>query len=456
MMTSVLSFLESRGEFAQTLLVWVAVAFGVFGLIFAVYASSLKTMKTEEERKREREKIEEERKRQQEDLERQRENVVREAADAYRIALLEAPAAEVDATVDSFLSALALCQSPEILVLAPEQAYRDCLALLARRPELLPLALRLGREAYGRRRLDRVLTIYDEQAIQNDLYANRDAGRDAGQTLPARPLLLQPQPAEAALAESEQEVAEEVVQPSVFSQPERWAWLGGTLIATSLILTVVAMMPRSHMNDREVREAEEFIRVMKPLTAKLDAEQQERDRQAEAHRRLVVQEQAQVIQNQIQEQKDAAARSEQERIEAAEELKRQEGLEAARKAQAEREAQQRAAIAAAMPTWHAHYVKVMGPMRAALRGVLGARQGHGDLAKACESFSFALSGLARSAEPSPDRAVEESFQALMYRLYDMQKSCSPRTFFQNGQDIEQVTPAFEHLERALYPYHLTP
>lgn len=52
-----------------------------------------------------------------------------------------------------------------------DQLYRGSLPLLRGRPKLRPLVLELGRFAYGWRRPGGALTIYDEQAIQNDMIA---------------------------------------------------------------------------------------------------------------------------------------------------------------------------------------------------------------------------------------------------------------------------------------------
>lgn len=56
-----------------------------------------------------------------------------------------------------------------------ERAYREVLQHTTKRPELRPTALWLGRQAYASRRPKGVLTIYDEQAIQNDLMAHSGA-----------------------------------------------------------------------------------------------------------------------------------------------------------------------------------------------------------------------------------------------------------------------------------------
>lgn len=50
--------------------------------------------------------------------------------------------------------------------------YRQCLPLLRGRPELRPQVLELGRFAHGWQRPGGALTIYDEQAIQNDMIAH--------------------------------------------------------------------------------------------------------------------------------------------------------------------------------------------------------------------------------------------------------------------------------------------
>lgn len=53
-----------------------------------------------------------------------------------------------------------------------EQEYRDVLSRLKSHSEAKPRALELGRIVYGMKRPDGKLTIYDEQAIQNDIQAH--------------------------------------------------------------------------------------------------------------------------------------------------------------------------------------------------------------------------------------------------------------------------------------------
>lgn len=54
-----------------------------------------------------------------------------------------------------------------------EELYHDALGLLGRNSELRPFALEMGRFAYGVKRPDRKPTVYDEQAITNDLQAHQ-------------------------------------------------------------------------------------------------------------------------------------------------------------------------------------------------------------------------------------------------------------------------------------------
>lgn len=51
------------------------------------------------------------------------------------------------------------------------ELYRDILGMLKARPEYKPFALEVGRLAYGSRRKDWSPTVYDEQAILNDINA---------------------------------------------------------------------------------------------------------------------------------------------------------------------------------------------------------------------------------------------------------------------------------------------
>lgn len=53
-----------------------------------------------------------------------------------------------------------------------EEIYRDALGFVKNMPELKPFALEMGRLAYGLKRKDKNPTIYDEQAILNDINAH--------------------------------------------------------------------------------------------------------------------------------------------------------------------------------------------------------------------------------------------------------------------------------------------
>jgi hypothetical protein len=53
-----------------------------------------------------------------------------------------------------------------------EVVYRDALNLLKSHPDIKPFALSVGRIAYGAKRPDRQVTVYDEQAIMNDIGAH--------------------------------------------------------------------------------------------------------------------------------------------------------------------------------------------------------------------------------------------------------------------------------------------
>ena len=53
-----------------------------------------------------------------------------------------------------------------------EGIYNDILGLLKSQADLKPFALEMGRLSYGSRRQDKNLTVYDEQAILNDINAN--------------------------------------------------------------------------------------------------------------------------------------------------------------------------------------------------------------------------------------------------------------------------------------------
>ena len=62
--------------------------------------------------------------------------------------------------------------NPKSLAGVAEQIYSDALGLLGSAPQLKPFALEMGRVAYGSKREDKQPTVYDEQAIQNDIHAH--------------------------------------------------------------------------------------------------------------------------------------------------------------------------------------------------------------------------------------------------------------------------------------------
>lgn len=63
-------------------------------------------------------------------------------------------------------------RNPLGLPAASEEIYRDMLRLLKTSAEYKPFALEMGRLAYGSKRKDRNPTVYDEQAILNDINAH--------------------------------------------------------------------------------------------------------------------------------------------------------------------------------------------------------------------------------------------------------------------------------------------
>jgi hypothetical protein len=62
--------------------------------------------------------------------------------------------------------------NPLGLATIADEIYRDMLKLLKAHPECKPFALEMGRLAYGSKRKDRSPTVYDEQAILNDINAH--------------------------------------------------------------------------------------------------------------------------------------------------------------------------------------------------------------------------------------------------------------------------------------------
>ena len=72
---------------------------------------------------------------------------------------------------DYLIKAARLWQ-PHLLGTVSWDVYQEILLRLKENPALKPLALEKGRVAYSARRPDRALTLYDEQAIQNDIIAH--------------------------------------------------------------------------------------------------------------------------------------------------------------------------------------------------------------------------------------------------------------------------------------------
>jgi hypothetical protein len=61
---------------------------------------------------------------------------------------------------------------PQLVESVAWDVYREILRRLRTSPDLKPVALETGRAAYAARRAGGALTIYDEQAIQNDILAH--------------------------------------------------------------------------------------------------------------------------------------------------------------------------------------------------------------------------------------------------------------------------------------------
>jgi hypothetical protein len=61
---------------------------------------------------------------------------------------------------------------PHLLEAVSWDVYQEILLRLKENPEFKPAALELGRVAYSTRRPREILTVYDEQAIQNDILAH--------------------------------------------------------------------------------------------------------------------------------------------------------------------------------------------------------------------------------------------------------------------------------------------
>jgi hypothetical protein len=61
---------------------------------------------------------------------------------------------------------------PHLMAPVAWDVYTELLRRLKTKPELKPAALEMGRTAYAARRPGGALTVYDEQAIQNDILAH--------------------------------------------------------------------------------------------------------------------------------------------------------------------------------------------------------------------------------------------------------------------------------------------
>jgi len=90
---------------------------------------------------------------------------------AYANALASADMSIVIKTGNGLLEAARYWQ-PWDVASVTEGVYKDALNLLKEHPDAKPYALSIGRAAYAARRLDGKLTIYDEQAIMNDISAH--------------------------------------------------------------------------------------------------------------------------------------------------------------------------------------------------------------------------------------------------------------------------------------------
>jgi chitodextrinase len=107
----------------------------------------------------------------QEDAVSQAHESVRPYRQAYDKALASADSQVIMKTGSGLVEATRYWLPGDVASVA-ERVYRDALNLLKAHPEARPYVLSIGRSAYGARRPNGMLTVYDEQAIMNDISAH--------------------------------------------------------------------------------------------------------------------------------------------------------------------------------------------------------------------------------------------------------------------------------------------
>jgi hypothetical protein len=91
--------------------------------------------------------------------------------EAYAKALASADPQVIMKTGVGLVEAVRYWQPGSVATIA-EGVYKDALTLLKGNPEAKPYVLSVGRSAYAARRPEGKLTIYDEQALMNDISAH--------------------------------------------------------------------------------------------------------------------------------------------------------------------------------------------------------------------------------------------------------------------------------------------
>ena len=94
-----------------------------------------------------------------------------ELKDRYSTAKKSEDEAEIADAARAIIHQFRTTKQPGLQPVA-EEIYQDALSFLKRKPDLKPFVLEVGRLAYGLKRKDKNPTVYDEQAIQNDINAH--------------------------------------------------------------------------------------------------------------------------------------------------------------------------------------------------------------------------------------------------------------------------------------------
>ena len=94
-----------------------------------------------------------------------------ELRERYATAKSSGEVGAIESSARAIVEQFRVSRQPGLLGVS-EEIYRDALGFVKNMPELKPFALEMGRLAYGLKRKDKNPTVYDEQAILNDINAH--------------------------------------------------------------------------------------------------------------------------------------------------------------------------------------------------------------------------------------------------------------------------------------------